>query len=62
MDRKKTNRLNLLFEKMTVDSVTAEEQVELKALYQEYVYEGRDSMRLTANSHTPEKRYSTSKS
>ena len=60
MNRKKTIRLNWLFEKMTANTASVEEQVELKTLYQEYIYEGRDSIRLTPNIHTPEKRYSTS--
>jgi len=57
MDRNKVVRLNLLFEKMTSNLATIEEQSELKALYKEYIDEGRDSIRLIPNCHKPEKRY-----
>ena len=61
MNRKKTIRLNWLFEKMTANTASVEEQVELKALYKEYIYEERDCVTTTPNVYTPEKHYFTSK-
>ena len=57
MDSRKTKRMSLLFEKMTMNSATVAEQVELKALYQEYIYEGRDFISATADDQPSEKRY-----
>ncbi len=54
MDRKKTARLNFLFEKMTNNVATISEQVELKHLYEEYIYEGRDIV-ITPTSYLLEK-------
>ena len=59
MKRNNMIRLNFLFEKMTTNSATIEEQAELKYLYQEYIYEGRDCIITHPSFNTPEKRYST---
>jgi len=58
MDRRKNIRLSFLFEKMTANKATVEEQVELKVLYQEYIDEGRDFIPASPNVHSIEKRYS----
>lgn len=59
MERSKTIRLNLLFEKMAANSATFEEQMELKSLYEEYINEGREPVVKPLSYYAPQKRYAT---
>jgi len=47
---------------MTDNTASIEEQVELKAQYKEYIYEGRDCVTTTPKVYTSEKHNFTKKS
>jgi uncharacterized protein YnzC (UPF0291/DUF896 family) len=51
MDQNKLTRLNVLFEKVVSDKANVNEQRELKALYQEYINEGRECLQVQETSH-----------
>lgn len=43
MDKKNTGRLNQLFEKMVVSTISSSEKYELNVLYSRFIDEGRTS-------------------
>lgn len=42
MDKSKLKRLGVLFEKMVANEASVIERYELKVLYQEYIFDGRE--------------------